>query len=132
MSKLSNALILLVSVILVFLGLMFIIGAVFNPYRVIPGFLMFLLGLGGIYYLFKVRRRAALPSWLESEVIRLAEDEGGVLTVSKVSAELNIPVELAKKVLDNLARKGGCHSDFEEIERVGVEVYRFPGVHRES
>ncbi len=120
------------SLALGFLGLMFLLAAALNPVRVVPG--LVLLGLAGVagYLAYRMTgERRALAS-LEAEVIRLAEVEGGKLTAARVSASLGISVELARSILSKLARRGVCYLDFEEIEEVGVEVYRFPQLEEAS
>ncbi|RLG49961.1 MAG: hypothetical protein DRN96_08775 [Thermoproteota archaeon] len=121
-----EALLVLSSLALGFFGLMFLIAAALNPVRVVPG--LAFLGAAGLagYLAYRMSRERRALAGLEAEVLRLAEVEGGKLTAAKVSASLGIPVELARSILSKLARKGVCYLDFEEIEEVGVEVYRFP------
>ncbi len=117
-----KALLYISSTILAFLGILFIIASVFAPQRILTGFVFF--ALAGLTLFFGTRKPKSLR--LESPVLRLAEAYNGKLTVSTVAEELQIPIDDAKDLLTNLARKGICYIDFEEVEKVGREVFFFP------
>ncbi|MCD6243837.1 MAG: hypothetical protein J7J65_01195 [Candidatus Korarchaeota archaeon] len=118
--------------ILIFLGLMFLIAATIEPTRVFPGLALLLLGLGVIYVNRQLKRAKLTEEMLETLVIKFAQREGGVVTVAEVSAGLNIPVDVAKRVLERLERKGLAFLDFERIGDEGVEVYRILGIKGEE
>ncbi len=121
-----------ISAVAIFLGFMFLIASVYAASRILVG-LAFLFG-GGLCILWanKMGRGAVERRKLESAVLSLAKDRGGKLTVAEVSAELGIPVDLAKQVLSSLEREGLAYLDFEEIDREGIDVYKFPGVLEED
>lgn len=113
-----------VGVIALFLGLIFLLAAVYAPTRIITGLVFMALG-GFLIYRYYLLRGPEV-STLEGPILRLAEMHDGKLTPSTVSRELSIPISKAKEALNMLARKGACYIDFEEVEKVGVEVYVFP------
>ncbi len=128
----SQVLLYIASAIAIFLGLMFLIASVYAASRIVVG-LALLLG-GGLCILWanNIGRSAVRRGKLESAVLSLAKDRGGKLTAAEVSAELGVPVDVAKQVLASLEREGLAYLDFEEIDKEGVEVYRFPGVIKEN
>ncbi|RLG40370.1 MAG: hypothetical protein DRN78_05615, partial [Thermoproteota archaeon] len=93
---------------------------------------LLLLGLGVIYVNRELKRAKLTEEMLETLVIKFAQREGGVVTVAEVSAGLNIPVDVAKRVLERLERKGLAFLDFERIGDEGVEVYRILGIKGEE
>ncbi len=115
------------SAILIFFGLIFLIASSIEPSRVVPGLVMLLLGLGVIYANMKLKRAELSKEMLESRVINLARKKGGYVTVADVSADLNVPVDVAEEVLHSLERKGIAFLDFKRIGDEGVEVYRILG-----
>ena len=132
MSSISDILSYLLSAVLIFFGLIFLIASVFEPMRVLPG--IALMGLGGllIYLRYMLREAKASEERLEAAVIRLAKRRGGFVSVADVSSELNLPVELARKILEGLERKGLAFLDFKKIGDEGVEVYRILGASEEE
>ncbi len=115
------------SIILIFFGLIFLIASSIEPTRVFPGLTMLILGLGVIYANMKLKKAELSKEMLESKVISLARRKGGYVTVADVSADLNIPVDVAEEVLHSLERKGLAFLDFKRIGDEGVEVYRILG-----
>ncbi|MDK2383658.1 MAG: hypothetical protein QI199_02460 [Candidatus Korarchaeota archaeon] len=113
--------------ILIFFGLVFLIASSYNPSRVLPGFTMLLLGGAAIYANMMVKRAQVSEELLEARVIRLARRKGGYVTVADVAADLNLPVDTAKQVLERLERRGLAFLDFKRIGDEGVEVYRILG-----
>ncbi len=118
--------------VLIFLGLVFLIASTIEPARVVPGFVMLLLGGGAIYANMKLKRAKLTEEMLESMVIKLARRKGGYVTIADVAADLNVPVDVAKHVLEGLERKGLAFLDFKRIGDEGVEVYRILGTGSES
>ncbi len=115
------------SAILIFFGLIFLIASSIEPFRVIPGLTMLILGLGVIYTNMKLKKAELSKEMLESKVINLARRKEGYVTVADVSAGLNVPVDIAEEVLHSLERKGIAFLDFKRIGDEGVEVYRILG-----
>ena len=62
---------------------------------------------------------------IESEVIKLAEKEGPILSPTKVSAKLGIPVSKALEVLENLVKLGYARY---VISEDGTKYYRILGI----
>ncbi len=113
--------------VLIFFGLIFLIASSYNPSRAVPGFAMLLLGGAAIYANMMAKRAQVSEELLEAKVIRLARRKGGYVTVADVAADLNLPVDTAKQVLERLERKGLAFLDFKRIGDEGVEVYRILG-----
>ena len=61
---------------------------------------------------------------LPVEILRLARERGGLLTVSNVSIELNVPLDQAGAALEECVRRGNAFPDY-DIDRQHA-VYRFP------
>ncbi len=61
---------------------------------------------------------------LPVEILRLARERGGILTVSSVSIELNVPLDKAGAALEECVRRGNAFPDY-DIDRQHA-VYRFP------
>lgn len=59
---------------------------------------------------------------LDAEILRLAGERGGRLTVVEVATELGVPLEGAKQALDGLLLRE--HADL-ELTDAGVTVYHF-------
>jgi len=118
--------------ILIFFGLIFLIASSYNPSRVIPGFAMLLLGGAAIYANMMAKRARISEELLEAKVIRLARRKGGYVTVADVAADLNLPVDVARQILERLERKGLAFLDFKRIGDEGVEVYRILGARSEE
>jgi predicted DNA-binding transcriptional regulator len=75
------------------------------------------------------RKELLRKQTLEAEVLRLAAQHGGKLTIVETVTDLAITPEAAKEALDELARRG--LADFEVTES-GVVVYAFHDVQRLS
>lgn len=61
---------------------------------------------------------------LPVEIIRLAQKHDGLLSVSLVATELNVPLEQASAALEECVRQGNALPDY-DIDRPHA-VYRFP------
>jgi hypothetical protein len=70
-------------------------------------------------------RRQALVRALERQVLRLARDRGGSLTVTEVAAELDLSMPAAEKVLIGMDDGFRVRS---EITDEGLLLYEFPEV----
>jgi predicted RNA-binding Zn-ribbon protein involved in translation (DUF1610 family) len=70
-------------------------------------------------------RRKAVLTGLQRSVLRLAKQTGGVLTVTDVAADLNLSMEVAEKVLEEMDDGFRVRS---EVTTEGVIVYEFPEV----
>lgn len=127
MPSLSDILSYFLATILAFFGLIFLIASTLEPMRTLPG--IALLALAGIliYMRHLAKEYSAREEMIEASVIRLAKRKGGFVSIADVSSELNIPVEKARKILENLERKGVAFLDFKKIGDEGVEVYRILG-----
>jgi hypothetical protein len=64
------------------------------------------------------------PPLLPVEILRLARERGGLLTVSEVSIELNVPLDQAGAALEECVRRGNAFPDY-DIDRQHA-LYRFP------
>lgn len=74
-------------------------------------------------------RRQAVQGRLQREVLQLATDRSGILTVTEVAASLDLSLQAAEKVMDSLDDGFRVRS---EITQEGVIVYHFPEVqHRD-
>jgi len=74
-------------------------------------------------------RRQAIQTGLQRDVLRLATERRGLLTVTEVAASLNLSLPAAEKVMDSLEDGFRVRS---EITDEGVIVYHFPEVqHRD-
>ncbi len=111
-----------------FLGVLFLIASAEIPTRIIPGFV--LLGIGALiaYAGSSGPRRKRRMKEIQDDIIRLAKERGGKLTLAEVVSELGISVDLAREALLSLERSGIAYLDFEKIGEEGIEVYRFPGL----
>jgi hypothetical protein len=69
-------------------------------------------------------RPTGLDPLLPVEVLRLARRHAGVLTVTTVAMELNVPLDQAAAALDECVRRGNALADY-DIERQHA-LYRFP------
>lgn len=117
----------IVAAILTFFGLIFLIASALDPAHTLPGFS--LLAVAGLllYLRHKAREVRVSEEKLEAAVIRLAKSKGGFVSVTDVSSELNLPIDIARKLLEALERKGVAFLDFKKIGGEGVEVYRILG-----
>jgi hypothetical protein len=61
---------------------------------------------------------------LPVEILRLAREHGGYLTVSEVAIGLNVPLDQAGAALEECVRRGNAFPDY-DIERQHA-IYRFP------
>lgn len=113
--------------ILIFFGLIFLIASSYNPSRLVPGLAMLILGGAAIYSNMVVKKAKLSKELLEAEVIRLARRKGGYVTVAEVAADLNLPIDMAREVLERLERRGVAFLDFKRVGDEGVEVYRILG-----
>jgi hypothetical protein len=74
-------------------------------------------------------RRQAVQGRLQREVLQLATERKGILTVTEVAASLDLSLQAAEKVMDSLDDGFRVRSD---ITDEGVIVYHFPEVqHRD-
>ncbi len=117
----------ILSAILLFLGIVFLIAAVYEPIRVVPGFLLLFVAGALIFFTMKEKELEHRRKMLEVRVIEYAKQAGGKVTVADVASGLNIPIEVAEEVLKSLERKGLAYLDFEKIGEEGVMVYRILG-----
>lgn len=130
MPSLSDILSYFLAAILTFFGLIFLIAASLDPWRIFPGISLLMIA-GLLIYLRNLAAQAkAREERIEAEVIRLAKRKGGYVSIADVSSELNIPVEKARKILEGLERKGVAFLDFKRIGDEGIEVYRILGTDR--
>lgn len=116
----------LVGIVLLFFGFIWMIAAVYNPIRIITGSLMLILGGGLCFLAWQVIQEPVPLETYESQIIRLAKRYEGRITVNDVSQELGMPVRKARRILDQLSRKGSCELQFEETGEFGMDVYVFP------
>ncbi len=84
------------------------------------GSLTFLWGWGALQ-----ARRKAVMRGMERRILRLAQERGGVLTVTDVAAELDLSLEAAEKILIGMDDGFRIRSD---VTDVGVIVYEFPEI----
>lgn len=116
----------LIGILSLFFGIIWMIAAAYNPIRAVIGFLMLALGGGFVFLAWQVIQEPIPLETYESQIIRLAKGHNGRLTVNDVSNELGMPVKKARRILDQLSRKGSCEPQFEDAGEFGMEVYVFP------
>jgi len=114
----------------VFFGIVWMIAAAYNPTRAITGFFMLILGGGFVFVAWQVIQEPMPLESYESQIIRLAKRHNGRITVNDVSSEMGMPVKRARRILDQLSRKGSCELQFEEAGEFGRDVYIFPEYQR--
>jgi hypothetical protein len=68
--------------------------------------------------------RVVFNPLLPVEVLRLARENDGILTVSKVATSLNVPLDQAAAALDECVHQGNAFPDY-DIEQQHA-IYRFP------
>jgi hypothetical protein len=68
--------------------------------------------------------RVGFDPLLPVEILRLAPKHDGILTVSLVATELNVPLDQASAALEECVRQGNAFPDY-DIERQHA-IYRFP------
>ena len=126
MKKFPYILLSLASIPFLALGLLFLISAVGNSTRLLPGLAFIAIGIFLLVIgLRKLRRIAATsPDVLRTGAIDLAKQLGGELTVSQLRAEFKISQQQAQDVLSQLEAEGNCEREQRE-ERL---VYVFNGL----
>lgn len=72
----------------------------------------------------KPEQAAAFDPLLPVEILRLARERGGLLTVSEVAISLNVPLPQAGAALEECVRRGNAFPDY-DIDRQHA-IYRFP------
>ncbi len=65
-----------------------------------------------------------LDQLLPVKILKLAQQQGGVLTVARVAMELNVPLDQAQAGLDECVRAGNALPDYDLTH--GHALYRFP------
>ena len=112
--------------------LMITVGIVeFAPEAIAVGSVMGLAGSGTFWWGWKAlqdRRQAVLQD-LNRQVLLLATQKEGVLTVTDVAAALNLSIPAAEKVLEGLDDGFRVRSD---ISKEGVLYYEFPEVRHQK
>lgn len=111
-------------------GIVWMIAAAYNPTRAITGFLMLIMGGGLAFVAWQMIQEPMPLESYESQIIRLAKRHEGRITVNDVSSEMGMPVKKARRILDQLSRKGSCELQFEEAGEFGRDVYIFPEYRR--
>jgi hypothetical protein len=126
MKKFGATIIALMSIPFLTFGLLFLIGTVSAPSRVLPA--LALLAIGTVLLISGVRRLRRLASIslesLMSGAVEMASRMGGELTLAQLQAEYGIPQDAAQKALDKLTEAGTAVPDKRE-DRV---VYVFTGL----
>lgn len=72
----------------------------------------------------KPEEAASFDPLLPVEILRLARERGGLLTVSEVAISLNVPLAQAGAALEECVRRGNAFPDY-DIDRQHA-IYRFP------
>jgi len=67
---------------------------------------------------------ALMDRLLPVRILKLAREQGGVLTVAQVAMELNVPLDQAQAGLDECVRAGNAFPDYDMAR--GHALYRFP------
>ena len=114
------------SIPLLVLGLIFLIGAVTAPSRILVAAVLLLLGGAFLAWgALTLRRLAEIsPEALATGIVDLARTLGGEVTVAQVQAEFRIPNALALSALEKLRGKGECQRE----QRTDYDAYIFKGV----
>ncbi|MGQ9630628.1 MAG: hypothetical protein ACUVXI_09995 [bacterium] len=63
---------------------------------------------------------------LPVRILKLAKEQGGILTVSTVAMELNVPLDHAEEGLEVCVGKGSAIPDFDLSRGQAITFYRFP------
>lgn len=118
---LGSALVLLAS-FLIMMGIL-----EFEAAAMVVGSVMGAGGSGMFFWGWKSlqERRQAITTGMQQDVLRLAEQRGGSLTVTEVAANLNVSIPAAEKLL--MAMDDGFRVR-SEITDEGVIIYEFPEV----
>jgi hypothetical protein len=69
-------------------------------------------------------REAAIDPLIPVEILRIAREKGGTLTVSTAAMELNMPLNVVEAGLRECIRRGAAREEFDEAR--STVVYRFP------
>jgi hypothetical protein len=69
------------------------------------------------------QRRELRDPMLPVKIIRLAKEHGGILTLSAVATELDVPLDEAQAGLDECVQAGQAAADFDMTKE--VKFYRF-------
>jgi len=72
----------------------------------------------------KADLEARLDPLVPVEILRIAREKGGLLTISMAAMELNMPLDVVEAGLRECVRRGTAHEDFDEGK--SAVVYRFP------
>lgn len=124
--RLMRLAIYVLSVVLIFFGLLWMTASYFAPIRLLTGFVMLIIAGSLIYIATRLLKEPIPLEDYESKVINLAKLYQGKLTTGQVSADLAIPSKKARDTLNQLARRGVCNADIEETKLGVSEVFIFP------
>jgi len=114
------------AVVLLLFGFIWLIGAIFALIRLLVGLIMLGTAAALVYLAtFWITEPTPLTDY-ESQVSSLARKLHGQLTVARVVADLDIPTDIAKRVLNNMARKGVCHPDLQRFGDDYADTFTFP------
>jgi len=102
------------------------IGAIFALIRLIVGLVMIGVAAALVYLATRLVTEPTPLTDYESQVSSLARKLHGHLTIARVVADLDIPADTAKRVLNNMSRKGVCRPDVERFGDDYAETFTFP------
>lgn len=115
-----------IAVVLAFMGLMFMIAAVYALIRAVVGFVMLLVAAAILYVAIKMIKKPMTAEDYDNIIFALARRKDGKLTLSEVTAELEISVKQAREVLNRLSIKEPDACSMEIGEDGVTETYVFP------
>jgi hypothetical protein len=72
----------------------------------------------------KAAQEARIDPMIPVEILRIAREKGGLLTISVAAMELNMPLDVVEAGLRECVRRGAARGDFDETR--DTVVYRFP------
>ncbi|MFQ3547277.1 MAG: hypothetical protein SNJ56_02985 [Termitinemataceae bacterium] len=67
---------------------------------------------------------SAVDPMITVRVLHLAKEKKGILSISQTAMELNIPLDIAERALDECVSRGIAQIDFDSTN--GLAYYRFP------
>lgn len=115
-----------VGVLILFVGVLFLIAAVFEATRLLVGTAMILIACACFYAAAKVIKTPATSEDIENLILTLARRKNGRVTIAEVAVELGVPTKQASDILGKLSVKSPdvCTMD---LDKDGTtEIYRFP------
>jgi hypothetical protein len=111
-----------IAIVLITFGLIFLMGSSGKGTTILTGLALLAAGITMVTWgVRRLRRLAQLdPDQLSTDVIELAKQLGGEVTVAQVQAEYDVPMSLAAHVLERLRSQEACDVEHREDRTVYV------------